>query len=195
MFYPYPDWENDPGRCIYLGSEMNPRTRFKYDYWLIRTGIDDHQWSPTARHGLEGPDYSSCPMSVCWYDYTHIDGTEDYLFGTARARQLGMYYLATGKKPLLEDAYIVQRTQLDSDRPLPGYHMGRDVFESGVEMHPRLQAIYDLFKPMAETITWASAEDNRGKPKNVCVHFANINGHMRWWMEGDELKFEYVRTD
>lgn len=106
MFFPYSDWENDPDNCIYLGSEVNPRTRRKYDYWLIRTPSHtkdiEGEWSPTSRHGELDYEYGSCPLCICWYDFTHISAEGDFLFGMSRARQLGLYYLATNKKPLLE---------------------------------------------------------------------------------------------
>jgi hypothetical protein len=108
IFHPYADWENNPEGCIYLGSEANPHTRkYKYDYWLVKTGPDADDWSPTARHGTDDPDYGSCPLCVAWYDYTRIDSTKDFIFGMERARQLGLYYLATKKKPIIPNVATV----------------------------------------------------------------------------------------
>jgi hypothetical protein len=105
MFYPYPDWESNPDRYVYLGSEVNPHTGFKYDYWVVKTGEISEKlgWSCTARHGTEGPDYGSNPLCICWYDTNHFDKTKDYHYGMERCRQLGLYYLATGEKPLLKE--------------------------------------------------------------------------------------------
>jgi len=108
-FYPYPEWENDPDSCVYLGSEKNPRTGYKYDYWLIQTNELPAQgvagrYSATYRFGLEDPDYGSMPLCICWYDDTHFgaDIGKDHLFGSYRVKQLALYYLATGKRPLIE---------------------------------------------------------------------------------------------
>ena len=111
LYYPYKEWQDDP--CmIYLGSETNPRTKFKYDYWLYKpvhnhpngtsiTSFEDISF--LARHGVVDCDYGSSPICVAHYDTTAHSDAGDYSFGMARVQQLGLYYLATGRKPLLEN--------------------------------------------------------------------------------------------
>lgn len=99
------EWDEDPERYIYLGSEKNPRTRKPYDYYLVHTntsGKISWDYSPTCRHGVSPEEYGSGPLSVAHYDNTHIDHKVDLCYGIYRAQQLSMYYLATGEKPLLE---------------------------------------------------------------------------------------------
>lgn len=104
MFYPYREWIDDP-QMIYLGSETNPRTRFQYDYWVYKPaeGQRGESISFLARHGIVDSDYGSTPLCVAWYDNTKHPDTGDYCFGMARVQQLGLYYLATGQRPLLRE--------------------------------------------------------------------------------------------
>lgn len=101
MYYKYQGWIDDPVNCIYLGSEQNPRTRFKYDYWVIRTH-GRTGWSSTARHGMEPHEYGSQSLDLAWYDDSAFSHSEDFCFGIYRAKQLGVYWLATKEKPLLK---------------------------------------------------------------------------------------------
>ena len=101
MFFPYPKWESDPERCVYLGSERDPRTKRPYDYWAIKTNEMEAplNWSYTYRFGSGDGDYGSGPLCIAWYDFT---GTAQKCFASARAQQLTLYYLATGLKPLAD---------------------------------------------------------------------------------------------
>ncbi len=100
--YPYPEWEHDEERYVYLGTERNPRSKMIYDYWLVKTSEADGGWSPTARHGIGDGDYGSTPLCMAYYNDSHLNHLEDYIFGLYRARQLSLYYLATGEMPLRE---------------------------------------------------------------------------------------------
>lgn len=52
---------------------------------------------------MEDHEYSSAPLCVCYYNDTQDAAEKDFIFGMHRAKQLSMYWLATGEKPLLEN--------------------------------------------------------------------------------------------
>lgn len=101
------DWGDRPCN-IYLGSERNPRTGRWYDYWLLDSGDQrervSYRYSVAARHGDHPADYGSHRLSEASMDNTHIlagAADKDFIFGMTRAATLGLYYLATGEKPLV----------------------------------------------------------------------------------------------
>mgnify|MGYP001579837846 CR=1 FL=1 len=114
-YYEYREWIDDPTNCVYLGTETNRKTGLVYDFYIIRTGHtghNEHDWSPTCRHGMRPEDYGSAPLCVSHYnfclrgndlagDFNDLAG--DFVYGLIRAQQLSLYYLATNKKPLLEE--------------------------------------------------------------------------------------------
>lgn len=109
-FWPTADWYDEPDRYVFLGSEVNPHTKQKYDFYVVDTGWEGSthpglDWSPTARFGPEPPDYASEPLCVSYYDRSHFPADsfkKDFVWGMERARLLGMYYLITKRRPLLE---------------------------------------------------------------------------------------------
>lgn len=107
MYYRYKPWIDDKERCVYLGSDINPNTGMKYDFWCIKTGSHaekEHNYSYTCRHGMRPEDYGSGPITCGWYDRTHFgtDLRKDFIWGLDRAIMFTLYYLATGRKPLLD---------------------------------------------------------------------------------------------
>lgn len=103
MFYEYKNWINDHD-FVYLGSEINPATKLKYDYWVY-IGKCNSDTSFLCRHGIEPHEYGSGPICIAHYDTTHFKNRrDDYIFGIERAKILTLYYLATREKPLLQDS-------------------------------------------------------------------------------------------
>ena len=108
-YFPYPDWENDD-RFTYLGSEENPETGMKYDYWIADTSFPGAnrkatEYSYICRHSLEEGEYGSGPLLACvvsngrsFIDMAKNYG-KDFLFGLYRSQLFSLYFLATGEKP------------------------------------------------------------------------------------------------
>lgn len=110
-FFPYPEWENDPN-FTFIGSEINPNTKRKYDFWLYTDKWRESnrvynkarfKYSFIARHGIDPGEYGSGPISVSWYDCSHFgdDFKKDFVWGIYRSQLLCLYYLATGERPAL----------------------------------------------------------------------------------------------
>lgn len=101
------EWENDD-RFTYLGSEVNPQTKSKHDYWLhTDSGRKPFCYSPTDRHGERDYEYGSMPLTCQLKDARSFiaSGTDlgkDHLFGLARSQFFALWFLATGEKPLLD---------------------------------------------------------------------------------------------
>jgi hypothetical protein len=106
MFWSYQEWIKNPDKYLYLGSETNPFTKQRYDYWAVKTGDENspEHWSATARHDIYDGGYGSAPMCVLWYNHIDagIEPQKDFHYGNERARQLTLYYLATKKRPLAD---------------------------------------------------------------------------------------------
>jgi len=99
--YPCPAWENDPG-FVFLGTEKNPVTDMIYDYWLANEGTDP---SATCRHGYEASEYGSQPIDIVELGSIMMDAAtenRDCIFGLRRCYIASLYYMATGKRPLLQ---------------------------------------------------------------------------------------------
>ena len=110
-FFSYPDWENDPN-FTFIGSEINPHTKRKYDFWLYTDKWCEtvhtynrprFKYSFIERHGIGPGEYGSGPISVSWYDCSHFgdDFKKDFLWGIYRSQLLCLYYLAAGERPAL----------------------------------------------------------------------------------------------
>jgi len=96
------EWINDPN-CVFLGTDINPKTKRIYDYWIVN--LNDGP-SYTCRHGDLDSEYGSGRIE-------HLDGSnlssnilnkfdQDFIFGIVRSQYFALLYLATNKRPLLE---------------------------------------------------------------------------------------------
>ena len=100
-FFPYPEWENAPN-FTFIGSEINPHTKMKYDFWLYTDRwcetVEEYN-RPKFKYSFTG----SGPISVSWYDCSHFvdDFKKDFIWGIYRSQLLCLYYLATGERPAL----------------------------------------------------------------------------------------------
>jgi hypothetical protein len=103
-FYPN-HWNNDP-QFTYLGSQKNPHTGLGYDFYLYdrraETLEPEYRYSFTCRHGDNPADYGSGQILHTWHDTSNFLHEADFIWGLEMAKKLCLYYLVTGKKPLLE---------------------------------------------------------------------------------------------